>query len=63
MREGFVTDYFAHKFLRETNWIEGKPERGWLGGTFAGVKKRGKTLVPITTYRCLSCGYLESYAK
>lgn len=28
-----------------------------------GLKVRKKNLVPITTYRCTRCGFLESYAE
>jgi len=38
-------------------WQPGKPERTWRGF------KRKKTRSPITTFRCESCGYLESYAS
>ena len=39
-------------------WVEGEVETGFLGA----IKLKGKTRRTITTYRCNSCGYLESYA-
>ena len=39
-------------------WVEGDVETGFLGA----VKLKGKTRRTITSYRCNSCGYLESYA-
>ncbi len=39
--------------------VEGAPEKSiWVG-----VKLRGKTPIEIATWRCGSCGFLESYAK
>jgi hypothetical protein len=39
-------------------WVEGPVEYGWLG-----LKWFRRTRVPITLSRCLSCGYLEAYAR
>ncbi len=41
-----------------SSWVEGLAEKGPLGG----LKIKGKTAFQIVTYRCTSCGYLESYA-
>ena len=38
---------------------EGPPEKSFWTGT----KTRGKKQVQVLTYRCSSCGYLESYAS
>jgi hypothetical protein len=40
------------------DWIAHVLEDGWIGG----VKLKGRRALDITTYRCTSCGYLESYA-
>jgi hypothetical protein len=40
------------------SWVAGVPKKGWIGG----VKLKGRRMSDITTYRCTSCGYLESYA-
>jgi hypothetical protein len=54
MQDGYLVDE-----TRVAHWHEGPPRR-WLGMTMVGwAKKR----LPITTYRCPACGYLESYAK
>ena len=43
-----------------SQWVAGEPETSWwMGG---GLKLRGKEQLPVTTYRCRRCGYLESYA-
>ena len=38
-----------------TIWGQGGPD--WLGIKFK------KSTKPVVAYRCVSCGYLESYAK
>ena len=39
-------------------WIDGTPEFGmWIG-----LKIRGHRRIEVATYRCRTCGYLESYA-
>ena len=58
MAEGFVID---HKDGRRavSSWLEGVPDRSiWLG-----VKLGGRKPIEIATWRCGSCGFLESYAK
>ena len=40
------------------NWVGGEPERS----IWTGLKLRGKDKLPIVTYRCRRCGYLESYS-
>lgn len=58
MGEGFVidsTDYAA----RVARWVEGAPAYGLL----RILKTRGRRELPVRTFRCTKCGYLESYAK
>jgi hypothetical protein len=43
---------------RESQWAAGSPQRSFL----TGIKRPSHT-VPVMTFRCRSCGYLESYAK
>ena len=58
MTEGFVIDN-AHGGRMVSTWLEGAPAKSiWLG-----VKLDGKKPIEITTLRCASCGFLESYAK
>jgi predicted nucleic-acid-binding Zn-ribbon protein len=58
MQPGFILDNtYGGRIV--SKWIEGAPERSvWLG-----LSLKGKKVVDIVTYRCPSCGYLESYAK
>ncbi len=39
-------------------WQDGLPEHS----LWTGLKTSGHQQLPITTYRCTKCGYLESYA-
>lgn len=58
MKEGFVVEVMSGKAYPNT-WIEGVPESHYLHG----LKMKHKITVPISTFRCVSCGYLESYAR
>ena len=59
MSEGFVLDRGDHNALAQQRWIEGEPQKSfWLG-----LKTKGREAFQVTTYRCDSCGYLESYAR
>lgn len=58
--EGFLLDAtygtINHKV---TTWIQGKPEKS----LFQSIKTHGKTMLNVTTFKCSSCGFLESYAN
>ena len=58
MEAGFVLDHQAHAYGTQSAWIEGAPERAF----WTGVKLKGRQRLPVTTYRCPKCGFLESYA-
>jgi hypothetical protein len=55
MQEGFPLDKGG---MSAGEWVKGPPEYGWLG-----LKWFRKVRVPMTLYRCSSCGYLEAYAR
>ena len=57
MKEGFLLDR-AHNQARVALWAEGAPEYWFL----RILKLRGRRRLPIETWRCMKCGYLESYA-
>jgi hypothetical protein len=54
MQEGYLVEN-----ARRAHWFEGRP-RYWLG---LNIFRWAQAQMPITTYRCTSCGYLESYAR
>ena len=42
------------------DWVEGRAEVPW---TRFGVKIAKRAQYPIEMFRCVKCGYLESYAR
>jgi hypothetical protein len=58
MVQGFVAEFAAAQTLVST-WVEGRPEKSVLYGAKIPVGKS----IPIGTFRCAACGYLESYAR
>ena len=58
MEAGFVLDHQAHATGTQSAWIDGAPEPSF----WTGVKLKGHQRMPVTTYRCPGCGFLESYA-
>jgi hypothetical protein len=57
MEEGFVLE-LTEGSRRATEWIKGPPEKGFC----FGVKIRRRERRQIRTFRCVKCGFLESYA-
>ena len=58
MEAGFLLGYRPSDYHQPTHWVDGVPVKSiWSG---ISVKKR--RILPLTTYRCVSCGFLESYA-
>jgi len=43
-------------------WVEGPPGEGWLSRLGGGAEFAGRDRLPIRSYRCSGCGYLEQYA-
>lgn len=60
MERGFVSDNAGNGGKLVGQWVAGEPEISfWMGG----VKTKDRNVLPVSTYRCTACGYLESYAK
>jgi predicted nucleic-acid-binding Zn-ribbon protein len=58
MEEGHVPD-IAHGQVHQSQWAPGAAEiRRFLGG----IKWSSKEQIPLTAFRCPSCGYVELYA-
>ena len=57
MSEGFILDE-AHGYHRVNRWQLGKP----IKSIWTGVKQRRADQMPVATWRCDRCGYLENYA-
>jgi hypothetical protein len=60
MDEGFTLDRADHHHGKAVStWIAGAPERS----AWVGLKTKDRDNIPIRTFRCSGCGYLESYAN
>ncbi len=57
MERGFVIDGHQNGYSQE-RWTPGEPVQSF----WTGLKLQKEKLVPVTTFRCPVCGYLESYA-
>lgn len=59
MEAGFVADK-AHYSVPDTQkWVEGPPEPSF----WSGLRMKDREVIPVRTYRCEKCGWLDSYAK
>lgn len=58
LEEGFILDY-THGAIVPSNWVEGEPVKSFWTGTKISDKKQ----LQVKTFRCVRCGFLESYAK
>ena len=54
---GAIAD-FAHGSSKQSRWVGGEPKETFWSGLQTGDRAQFK----VATYRCESCGYLESYA-
>lgn len=58
MVAGFVAEYLSGGRAQLDYWIEGPPTQDLRGRLDVTDQRK----IPIKTYRCSRCGYLESYA-
>ena len=59
MVQGFIVDRSGGRgFISVSSWVEGTPEKSFWWGTIAPDERH----VPVGTFRCSACGFLESYA-
>jgi hypothetical protein len=58
MQAGYVVDRGDSNVPSVSRWVEGAPEKSF----WTGLKMNDRDVLPVTTYRCERCGYLESYA-
>ncbi len=59
MEQGFVVDNTHGGGWAVSEWAVGAPSKSF----WTGVKLPQEKLVPIGTYRCTSCGFLEFFAR
>ncbi len=58
MVQGFIVDR-TDVGVAVSSWFEGAPKSSFWSGTKAPDVNR----IPIGTFRCSACGFLESYAR
>jgi hypothetical protein len=58
MEPGFIMDH-DYSLGAPQQWVEGPPVKSF----WTGVKTSGRDVLPVATWRCAKCGYLESYAS
>lgn len=58
MESGWVPDN-TNAGLQRENWCPGEPQPSFWTGLRAETRDM---VIPVTTFRCPNCGYLESYA-
>jgi predicted nucleic-acid-binding Zn-ribbon protein len=57
MEQGFILDHtYGARLI--SYWAAGSPEKS----IWTGTKLPKQKLIPVGTFRCANCGYLESYA-
>lgn len=59
MERGFVADKAHYSVPVTQEWVEGAPETSF----WSGLKMKDRDILPVSTFRCEKCGYLESYAN
>lgn len=59
LNEGFIIEHALGNTAFSAKWHPGKPECNVFGGT--QIEK--DQLIPIRSYRCEQCGFLEFYAN
>jgi hypothetical protein len=58
MEEGFLIEKGDGGILSSETWVAGEPVKSFFGG----LNLKGKVVYDVKTFRCLACGYLDSYA-
>ncbi|MEO6390608.1 MAG: hypothetical protein ABIP75_02080 [Pyrinomonadaceae bacterium] len=58
MVQGFTFEIDGFKRMVST-WVEGAPEKSF----WQSAKVPADKCVPVGTFRCSACGFLESYAR
>jgi len=60
MEEGYIPDRGNNNSAAKVSvWVSGQPQKGFFGG----IGLDGKTTWDVIAFRCIACGFLESYAQ
>jgi hypothetical protein len=63
MTIGFIADRGSNISRFVAEWIEGEPEKvRYLGTSGSNLEVEGRRKLPISSFRCEDCGYLEAFA-
>ena len=57
LQEGFLLETTRNS-RTATQWVEGKP----VASFWTGLQLKGRIRLPVMSYRCPRCGWLELYA-
>jgi DNA gyrase inhibitor GyrI len=58
MEAGFIPEVVGNGASNISTWVEGEPETSF----WTGIATNNRRKLPVSTYRCARCVYLESYA-
>lgn len=58
MHPGYLLDQGHGGSRSQSQWVAGQPQKSF----WTGLTIKGRHVLPVVTYRCERCGYLESYA-
>jgi hypothetical protein len=59
MAPGFIPNQIDKVHATLPVWRAGEAQKSF----WAGVTSSSETRIPIRTFRCVKCGFLESYAR
>ncbi len=60
MVQGWISDMKGSEFNCVSKWVEGVPGKPtWFGSIIPAPAEK---CIPVGTFRCSGCGFLESYA-
>ncbi|WP_297833414.1 hypothetical protein [Thermomonas sp.] len=64
LEPGYLLDRDGRYRPRQQRWVAGVVDDSVLGALFqrSAMQNIGDTL-PVTTYRCTTCGWLDSFAR
>ena len=57
MTQGFIADH-TYGAVNVSQWVEGAPRASF----WKKIKAPADKSLPVATFRCTGCGFLESYA-
>ena len=59
MERGFLLDRGHSNSGDVAKWVEGEPVKSM----WTGLKTKGRTILPVISYRCPRCGMLLDFAE